>query len=1016
MKRLILIALFCLAGLGLLLAFTAQPAPAADEAAAPPEWQVVRAYFTDRQMVYDLAEWREPWEVHYDKAYVVLEATPAEMDRLIAAGFRLEVDETLTELYFGERPFFPEQTEGIPGYACYRTVEETFTTAQTIVAEHPTLASWIDIGDSWEKTAGIGGYDLMVLKLTNAEVAVEKPKLFIMSAVHAREYTTAELVTRYAEYLVDNYGIDADATWLLDEHEIHLLLQANPDGRKKAEAGASWRKNTNQNYCGATSNNRGADLNRNFSFLWGGAGASANPCDITYRGPFAASEPETQAIQNYVRAEFPDQRDDPINSPAPADAMGVFLDIHSYSRLVLWPWGHVNTPAPNGTALQTLGRKFAYFNGYEPDQSIGLYPTTGTTDDFAYGELGLAGFTFELGTAFFQDCASFESTIYPDNLQALIYAAKVARTPYLTPAGPDALNLMLSDFAPTPGQTITLTAVLDDTRFNNQNGTEPVQTIQAAEAYLNTPPWADGAIPLPLAAADGSFNQPIETVYGAIETTGLANGRHTLFVRGQDAAGNWGPVSATFLYVLDPATAPQISGRVRAADSGLPLAATISTNAVFQTTAGADGFYAMQVISGTYTVTATPLDPNYAPATAVVSVADSQAVLQNFVLYPFTTLFFDDVESGNVGWTADPPWTIVTEAAYSPTHSWTESPGGNYTHNRNVSLTSPVFDLSDYQGIRLNYWQICDTEATYDFCRVEVSTNGGASWQEVTRFDGRSSVWREIDLPLPMLDGQPNARFRFRFTSDVSVAYNGWNVDDINLIGVSTDVGPLYGVALSPDMTHGAVPGEVVSYPVQISNMGNVSDTFSLSLSDHTWATSLSVSSISLEPAETATLTVTVTVPTDALNEESDMASLTAVSLADPDQTATTSLTTSVEILYGVALEADSTAQSGNPGDTITYTLQISNTGNFTDMFSLSLEGSDWDATLSSNSLTLAADETAVFTFTVTIPLTATHLMTDTVTVTAVSLGDPEQVERVDVVTTAVRFTDFLYLPLINKP
>jgi hypothetical protein len=87
MKRIALITLIFLAGFALLLAFTAQPAPAGDEAAAPPEWQVVRAYFTDRQMVYDLAEWREPWEVHYDKGYVVLEATPAEMDRLIAAGF-----------------------------------------------------------------------------------------------------------------------------------------------------------------------------------------------------------------------------------------------------------------------------------------------------------------------------------------------------------------------------------------------------------------------------------------------------------------------------------------------------------------------------------------------------------------------------------------------------------------------------------------------------------------------------------------------------------------------------------------------------------------------------------------------------------------------------------------------------------------------------------------------------------------------------------------------------------------
>ena len=51
-----------------------------------------------------------------------------------------------------------------------------------------------------------------------------------------------------------------------------------------------------------------------------------------------------------------------------------------------------SAPAPNGTALQTLGRKFAYFNGHTPEQSYGLYPTDGTSDGVSYGELGVAAF------------------------------------------------------------------------------------------------------------------------------------------------------------------------------------------------------------------------------------------------------------------------------------------------------------------------------------------------------------------------------------------------------------------------------------------------------------------------------------------------------------------------------------------------------------------------------------------------------------------------------------------------
>ena len=308
---------------------------------------------------------------------------------------------------------------------------------------------------------------MKVLKLTNSAVPGSKPKLFITAAIHAREYTTAELVTRFAEYLVNNYGTNPDATWILDHHEIHIMLHTNPDGRKQAETGLSWRKNTNQNYCGATSTSRGADLNRNFAFQWGCCGGSSgSQCSDTYRGPSPASEPEVQAVQTYMRSIFPDQRADPLTAAAPIDATGVYLDVHSYSQLVLWPWGFTTTVAPNGSALQTLGRKFAYFNNYTPQQAFELYFTDGTTDDYGYGDLGVASYTFELGTSFFQDCSTFENTILPNNLQALIYAAKVVRTPYMTPAGPDALSVTATPATVTLGQTVNLTAIINDTRFN----------------------------------------------------------------------------------------------------------------------------------------------------------------------------------------------------------------------------------------------------------------------------------------------------------------------------------------------------------------------------------------------------------------------------------------------------------------------------------------------------------------------------------------------------------------------
>ena len=522
---------------------------------------IVRAYFDDLETAQQIAISYEPLESNYEKGYLILALSEDELFQLRLAGIKVEVDDALTQTYALPRVApLGEAMQTIPGFACYRTVEETFTTAQDLATNHPNLATWTDQGDSWEKTQGLGGYDLQVLRLTNSTIPGPKPKIFITSAIHAREYTTAELTTRLAENLVNGYGTDPDATWILDYHEIHFMLQANPDGRKQAETGLSWRKNTNQNYCGATSNNRGADLNRNFPFNWGCCGgSSSNQCDATYRGASAASEPEAQAVVNYIQANFVDNRGPGENDPAPLNTEGIYLDIHSSGRLLLWPWGHTSNPAPNSTQLQTLGRKLAYFNGHTPQQSIGLYPTDGTTTSFAYGEMGLAAFTYELGTQFFESCSYFENTLVPDNMPSLMYALKVVREPYITPAGPESVNVAL-DFGSDPvgvpsGTIVNLTASVDDTRYNNSNGTEPSQNVIAAEYYLDAPPWAGGTA-VAMSASDGSFNSNIEGATAAIDTTSLSQGQHILYVRGQDANGVWGAVSAVFLYIDDNAPPP----------------------------------------------------------------------------------------------------------------------------------------------------------------------------------------------------------------------------------------------------------------------------------------------------------------------------------------------------------------------------------------------------------------------------------------------------------------------------
>ncbi|HNS52364.1 MAG TPA: M14 family zinc carboxypeptidase [Anaerolineae bacterium] len=528
--------------------------PALGQAAVPAipigEEAAVRVYYPDDAMRIAVYLGFEPfvYETNYREGYHVMVLAQAEIDRLAALGLRIERDTVwMPPPVTGP---LPEGITTIPSYPCYRTVEETYAAAQAIVTNYPALAGWLDVGDSWQKAQGPGGYDMMVLKLTNSAIPGDKPDLFITAAIHAREYTTAETATRLAEYLVSHYETDADAHWLLDYHEIHMMLQANPDGRKKAETGLSWRKNVRDNcWYSMPPNGDGIDLNRNFAFKWGCCGGSSGTaCSSTYRGTTAASEPETQAVQDYMAAVFTDQRGPLDTDPAPAAATGLYIDLHSYGELVLWPWGWTSTDSPNHTQHQTLGRKFAYFNNHTPQKSYQLYATDGTTNDHAYGLYGVAAYCIEMGTAFFQDCASFESTIYPSNLQTLIYAAKVARTPYETPLGPDALSLLATPAGVPIGTPMTLSATIDDTRYNNTNGTEPTQVIATAEYYVDIPPWVGGALAaLPMEASDGSFDAKSEAVTATVDTTGWSEGRHILFVRGQDANGDWGAFSAIFV-------------------------------------------------------------------------------------------------------------------------------------------------------------------------------------------------------------------------------------------------------------------------------------------------------------------------------------------------------------------------------------------------------------------------------------------------------------------------------------
>jgi carboxypeptidase T len=528
-------------------------AGAPEEGPSRPSVLLARVSFKSRVDLDRLAETLDlSAAVDHEKKTVEAVLSPEEYDALVKEGRRVELLEEQTRILNEPREGWVSLAGGIPGYSCYRTVDETYAAMAQLPITYPNLASWNDIGDTWDKATAGGkpGDDLRVLVLTNKARSGTKARFFLMGGIHAREYTTAELATRFAEQLVSRYGTDPDVTWLLDYSELHVVVQSNPDGRRVAETGVSKRKNTNTSEGSCSTATYGVDLNRNSSFDWGGAGASSSACNDTYRGRSAASEPETKTLENYILSLFPDQRGPASTDPAPADATGLMLSLHSYGGYVLYPWSATTAAPPNATQLRTLGRKFNYFNGYQACQvSSCLYSASGSTDAFAYGRLGVAAFTFEMGGAFFESCTTFENTIVPKNMPALYYALKAARRPYQVAAGPDSINLALSASTVAQGTPVTLTARADDTRYGTNGGAEGSQAIAAARYSIDAPSWVSGTPTFALSAVDGSFNSTAESVQATVFTSGLAPGRHTIFVEGQDASGNWGVPTAIFLTV-----------------------------------------------------------------------------------------------------------------------------------------------------------------------------------------------------------------------------------------------------------------------------------------------------------------------------------------------------------------------------------------------------------------------------------------------------------------------------------
>ncbi|RMB89998.1 hypothetical protein DUI87_33610 [Hirundo rustica rustica] len=247
-----------------------------------------------------------------------------------------------------------------------------------LVEDHPKLVSKIQIGQSYENRP------LYVLKFSTG--GSNRPAVWLDTGIHSREWITQATGVWTANKIAQEYGQDPSVTAILDSMDIFLEIVTNPDGFAFTHSSNRlWRKTRSIN---AGSRCVGVDPNRNWDAGFGGAGSSSNPCSETYHGPHAHSEKEVRAIVDFIRAH---------------GKVKSVISIHSYSQMLLFPYGYRRAPAPDHQEMNELAKKAvsdlaAVFGTKYTYGSIAntIYMAGGTTIDWAYDNGVKYSFTLEL--------------------------------------------------------------------------------------------------------------------------------------------------------------------------------------------------------------------------------------------------------------------------------------------------------------------------------------------------------------------------------------------------------------------------------------------------------------------------------------------------------------------------------------------------------------------------------------------------------------------------------------------
>ncbi len=338
----------------------------------------------------------------------------------------------------------PAAMRAMPGQTAAESVYHSFDEPvngirdqlEAVAETHPKLARLETFGHSIQRRP------MLALCLTRQKTGKwkqhgkKKPGVLILATHHAREWVATQMAMRLINYLTENYGVEPRVTHLLDTTEVWFVPVANPDGYQYTfDHERLWRKNLRDNDGdGEITTADGVDLNRNFGAHWGLDDEGSSPVwsDGTYRGTAPNSEPENQAVVDFVLAHD----------------FKFILSYHTYSDLILYPWGwQVKTPsfddpifvAQAGTDDNPAIWDSLLGRGYDPGVGADLYITNGDFTDWTYSKAGIPSHTVELtlgedgeGDFYgfeFPDDEAMVQTVFRDNLEFALCLMESARDP-----------------------------------------------------------------------------------------------------------------------------------------------------------------------------------------------------------------------------------------------------------------------------------------------------------------------------------------------------------------------------------------------------------------------------------------------------------------------------------------------------------------------------------------------------------------------------------------------------------